>query len=405
MTEATRAPGPATIEIFTDGACRGNPGPGGWGALLRAGAHERELWGGEPETTNNRMEMTAVVQALRALKRPSEVVLTTDSQYVRKGITEWIDNWKRRGWQTSQKKPVKNAELWREIDEAAASHRIEWRWVKGHSGHAENERVDALANRGIDELGGAPLVSRQIVLDTETTGLDPKSGHRVIEVGCVEMRERRLSGNNLHLYLQPDREVDPAALEVHGITDEFLLDKPRFTDVIDELRDYLVGAELIIHNADFDVGFLEHEFALAGQPLALAELCTVTDTLRMARKQFPGQRNSLDALCKRLGVSNGHRTLHGALLDSEILADVYLAMTGGQTALVLDEEGGGGDASGGGVASVDTSRLRLVRASGAELVAHEAWMERLEAEAGEGCVWRRFERSPDGDGADAERPD
>ena len=142
------------VEIFTDGACRGNPGPGGWGALLRAGAHERELWGGEVCTTNNRMEMTAVVHALRALKRPSEVVLTTDSQYVRKGITEWIENWKRRDWRTAAKQPVKNAELWREIDAEAARHAIEWRWVKGHSGHAENERVDALANRGIDELSG-----------------------------------------------------------------------------------------------------------------------------------------------------------------------------------------------------------------------------------------------------------
>lgn len=141
------------IEIFTDGACKGNPGPGGWGALLRAGSHERELWGGEAHTTNNRMEMTAVVQALSALKRPSEVVLTTDSQYVRKGITEWIAGWKQRGWKTASKAPVKNAELWREIDALAQQHRIDWRWVKGHSGHTENERVDALANRGIAELG------------------------------------------------------------------------------------------------------------------------------------------------------------------------------------------------------------------------------------------------------------
>jgi len=141
-----------TIEIFTDGACRGNPGPGGWGALMRAGAHERELFGGETHTTNNRMEMTAVIEALKALKRPSEVVLTTDSQYVRKGITEWITGWKKRNWQTAAKKPVKNAELWREIDRLSAEHHIEWRWVKGHSGHTENERVDALANRGIDEL-------------------------------------------------------------------------------------------------------------------------------------------------------------------------------------------------------------------------------------------------------------
>lgn len=140
------------IEIYTDGACRGNPGPGGWGALLRAGQHEKELWGGEPHTTNNRMEMTAVIESLAALKKPSQVVLTTDSQYVRKGITEWIEGWKRKQWQTAAKKPVKNVDLWKQIDELASTHSIEWRWVKGHSGHAENERVDDLANRGIDEL-------------------------------------------------------------------------------------------------------------------------------------------------------------------------------------------------------------------------------------------------------------
>jgi len=140
------------IEIFTDGACRGNPGPGGWGVLLRAGKHEKELWGGEAHTTNNRMEMTAVIEALKALKKPSEVVLTTDSQYVRKGITEWIEGWKRNNWKTAAKKPVKNVELWQEIDALAANHQIDWRWVKGHSGHSENERVDDLANRGIDEL-------------------------------------------------------------------------------------------------------------------------------------------------------------------------------------------------------------------------------------------------------------
>lgn len=140
------------IEIYTDGACRGNPGPGGWGALLRAGKHEKELWGGESHTTNNRMEMTAVIQALKALKKPSEVVLTTDSQYVRKGITEWIGGWKKRNWMTASRQPVKNVELWKQIDELAGLHQIEWKWVKGHSGHTENERVDELANRGIDEL-------------------------------------------------------------------------------------------------------------------------------------------------------------------------------------------------------------------------------------------------------------
>ena len=141
------------IEIYTDGACRGNPGPGGWGAVLRSGKHEKELYGGEPNTTNNRMEMTAVVNALTALKNPSNVTLTTDSQYVRKGITEWIHNWKKNGWKTAAKKAVKNADLWQQIDTLSAEHTIQWEWVKGHSGHPENERVDALANRGIDELG------------------------------------------------------------------------------------------------------------------------------------------------------------------------------------------------------------------------------------------------------------
>lgn len=140
------------IEIFTDGACRGNPGPGGWGALLRYGEHERELCGGEPNTTNNRMELMAAIRALESLKEPCQVALTTDSEYVRKGITEWLANWKRRGWKTAAKKPVKNADLWQALDQAAARHSVDWHWVKGHSGHAENERADQLANRGIDAM-------------------------------------------------------------------------------------------------------------------------------------------------------------------------------------------------------------------------------------------------------------
>ncbi|XOV88396.1 MAG: ribonuclease HI [Pseudomonadota bacterium] len=144
--------GDAVVEIFTDGACRGNPGPGGWGALLRFGNKEKELWGGESESTNNRMELTAAIRGLEALSRPCRVILTTDSEYVRKGITEWIDNWKRRDWKTAAKKPVKNVDLWQQLDALASKHEIDWRWVKGHSGHVENERVDQLANRGIDEL-------------------------------------------------------------------------------------------------------------------------------------------------------------------------------------------------------------------------------------------------------------
>ncbi|MFK7853474.1 MAG: DNA polymerase III subunit epsilon [Granulosicoccus sp.] len=232
-------------------------------------------------------------------------------------------------------------------------------------------------------------MSRQIVLDTETTGLDAKSGHRIIEIGCVELQERRLTGNNLHIYLQPDRDIDPGAIAVHGITNEFLIDKPRFANVVGELKEYLLGAELIIHNADFDVGFLEHEFSLCDQPLNLSSVCKVTDTLAMARRQFPGQRNNLDALCKRLGVNNSHRTLHGALLDSEILADVYLVMTGGQTALTLDQDSAPGALSVDIAASIDVSQLRLVSAKADELAAHEQWLEKLRA-AEDGCAWDRI---------------
>ncbi|MGE5792698.1 MAG: ribonuclease HI [Bacteroidota bacterium] len=142
------------VRIYTDGACKGNPGPGGWGALLRSGTHERELYGGDPATTNNRMELTAVIRALAALKRPSDVEVYTDSEYVKKGITEWLAAWKRRGWKTADRKPVKNADLWRALDEAAARHHVRWHWVRGHAGHPENERADALANRGVSSLGG-----------------------------------------------------------------------------------------------------------------------------------------------------------------------------------------------------------------------------------------------------------
>ena len=230
--------------------------------------------------------------------------------------------------------------------------------------------------------------SRLVVLDTETTGLDAKSGHRIIEIGCVELIERRLTGNNLHIYLQPDRDIDAGAMAVHGITNEFLIDKPRFANIIDELKAYLVGAELIIHNADFDVGFLEHEFSLCNQPMVLSEVCKVTDTLAMARQQFPGQRNNLDTLCKRLGVNNSHRTLHGALLDSEILADVYLAMTGGQTALSLDQDTHESSVAVDLAGQVDLSLLKAVQANESEISAHEQWLERLR-KTDDGCAWDR----------------
>jgi DNA polymerase-3 subunit epsilon len=184
---------------------------------------------------------------------------------------------------------------------------------------------------------------RQIVLDTETTGLEVSQGHRIIEIGCIELVNRRVTGNHWHYYVNPDRAVDSGAYEVHGINSEFLQDKPRFSELAEEFHSYIGGAELVIHNAPFDVGFLNNEFALLESPLApLEESCGILDTLLLARQKHPGQKNNLDALCKRYGIDNSNRSLHGALLDARILADVYLAMTGGQTSLGLDAEQGAG---------------------------------------------------------------
>jgi len=177
---------------------------------------------------------------------------------------------------------------------------------------------------------------RQIVLDTETTGLNPRSGDRIIEIGCVELVNRRLTGNNFHYYINPERDSDPGALAVHGLTSEFLSDKPKFAEIARALCDYLRDAEIIIHNAPFDVGFLDAEFEKLGLPQFEQHVRSVTDTLLQAKELHPGKRNSLDALCERYGVSNAHRTLHGALLDSELLAEVYLAMTRGQDSLGMD---------------------------------------------------------------------
>jgi DNA polymerase-3 subunit epsilon len=186
---------------------------------------------------------------------------------------------------------------------------------------------------------------RIVVLDTETTGMPVTDGHRIVEIGCVEVIGRRLTGRHYHVYLQPDREVDEGAIAVHGITNEFLTDKPRFREVADEFFEFIKGAQLIIHNAAFDIGFINNEFALLGQQdrSEISDHCSVLDTLLMARERHPGQRNSLDALCKRYGVDNSGRELHGALLDAEILADVYLTMTGGQTNLSLAGEAEGSD--------------------------------------------------------------
>ncbi|MEE9358166.1 DNA polymerase III subunit epsilon [Candidatus Vondammii sp. HM_W22] len=233
---------------------------------------------------------------------------------------------------------------------------------------------------------------RQIVLDTETTGLEPRQGHRIIEIGCVEMIDRQLTGNNFHQYLQPDRVIDQVAMDVHGITNEFLADKPHFEDLVGDFMEYISGAELIIHNAPFDVGFIDNELQLLGKEWQkLSTYCQVVDTLVMAKKLHPGQRNSLDALCKRYEIDNSHRELHGALLDSEILAEVYLTMTGGQIVLSLD---GLSDSQGAAVGEIrrispERTGLRVIRASSDELDAHEARLDFIEKRSDGNCHWRR----------------
>ncbi|WP_038051692.1 DNA polymerase III subunit epsilon [Thioalkalivibrio sp. ALJ1] len=232
---------------------------------------------------------------------------------------------------------------------------------------------------------------RQIVLDTETTGLEPSDGHRIIEIGCLELDNRRPTGRKLHEYLQPDREIDAGAIEVHGITNEFLADKPRFADVASELVDFIRGAELIIHNAPFDIGFINHELRLLGDAAPVTEVvevCTVLDSLVMARRMHPGARNSLDALCKRYEVDGSGRTLHGALLDAELLADVYLAMTGGQVALTLDAGGDGGAAAGPVKARRSGKPLPVIEPTPEEQAAHEILLRTLDEAAGGPCRWR-----------------
>ena len=228
---------------------------------------------------------------------------------------------------------------------------------------------------------------RRIVLDTETTGLEPSEGHRVIEIACVELFDRRPTGRNFHRYLNPDREIDIGAIQVHGLTTDFLADKPHFPDIAEEFVEFVEGAELLIHNAPFDVGFLNAEFALIGRP-GLETVCAVTDTLAMAREIHPGKRNSLDALCERYQIDNSRRSLHGALLDAQLLADVWLAMTRGQDTLDISLVSGPATDAEGGV-SARPAQLAVVRASAEELAAHAAMCERIDKESKGRCLWKQ----------------
>jgi DNA polymerase-3 subunit epsilon len=236
-----------------------------------------------------------------------------------------------------------------------------------------------------------PKQIRQVVLDTETTGINPKEGHKIIEIGCVELVNRRLTNKHFHVYLNPDREIDAGAIEVHGITNEFLKDKSRFADVVEDFMAFTRGAELIIHNAPFDVGFLNHELSLLnGETRSVESNSTVFDTLAYARKKHPGARNSLDALCKRYGIDNSHRDLHGALLDAEILAEVYLLMTGGQASLLDEGDNMGGNQQQAIVRlSADRPRLKVIGCTEQELEAHQQRLTKIAKASGGNCLWEQ----------------
>ncbi len=423
------------IIAYTDGACKGNGqnavSPGGYGVHLQYDTGDvRNLWGGEANTTNNRMELMAAITALQSTPAHLPIQIWTDSGYVKDGITSWISGWKNRGWKKADGKPVLNLELWQQLDALSQNRQIDWQWIKGHAGHAGNEMADKLANLGVDGQGDefirnpthggeswviaqglsnfsqagsavqpmndlaesvanhstppvdlpsepsrpAPKLSdynteqnpdydgdtsranpdfwailprpvnkgvanRQLIMDTETTGFDDQNGDRIVEVGIIELIGRKFTGNKLHVYINPEKQMDDDVIRVHGISNEFVADKPKFAEVAQAVYDFMAGSEVIAHNAGFDMRFLDMEFKKAGLPNFLEEI-QVTDSLAMARQMYPGQKNTLDALVARLGVGQKDRTFHGALLDSEILAEVYLAMTAGQMSLAMDDDGG-----------------------------------------------------------------
>jgi ribonuclease HI/DNA polymerase-3 subunit epsilon len=458
-----------TITLYVDGACRGNPGLGGWGAYIVNGQQEHKIYGGEDHTTNNRMELTAAIEGILFCDKQDKLVIYTDSKYVKQGITEWIHGWKKKNW-----KDVKNPDLWQKLDEVCQGREIEWHWVKGHAGHPGNEMADQLANLGADETlkksKQSPSISedkkksepdwllddpfgldlaeseeeledlpeeiievtveeivqtevlatdsnkdasssdasasteihpqivitpaklqlhgpRQLILDTETTGFYYQDGDRIIEVGALEMINRKLTGSSIHIYINPKTPVGDS-VNVHGITDEFLQDKPLFEEISQVLFDYLHGAEIIAHNATFDMNFLDMEFKRAGFK-TLSEVCDVTDTLALAKSKHPGQKNSLDALVRRYEIPQRDRTFHGALLDAEILSDVYLAMTGGQVSFDIDALSQSEDQnSRSGMARVEIE-LPVILPSEQELQEHENWVKQFEEKHGTACLFAK----------------
>lgn len=558
MTTHSLIPLSNQVLAYSDGACRGNGvadrAKGGFGAVIVLPTGEQiDICGGEPSTTNNRMELLAAIAAVEHSPTNLPLQLWTDSNYVKDGITKWVHGWKKNGWKKADRKPVLNVELWQRLDTACQNRVIDWQWVKGHAGHDGNEYADKLANQGIDNLptdfdkkvwnqkivdkkavtpihlnqpmpktsitpdsvptdsmsinmssdnrhthalmpddnfyqslnGDAlyandlyanndypedfyhhndvdsfepnddmilaalddelipaqsptqtpdtqilesqavtqadftafidakgefipqtdelmarrpefdgitsqpnpsfvPLLpiaknqgvgNRQLILDTETTGFDAQNGDRIIEVGIVELINRRFTGEKLHVYLNPHKMMDDEVIKVHGIHNAFLDGMPNFEQVGRALYDFLQGAELIAHNASFDMNFLQAEFERMGLS-DFSQQVTVTDSLSIAKQMYAGQRNTLDALVKRLNVGKQDRTFHGALLDAEILAEVYLAMTGGQVSLAIDDVVGGGVGGTGEHARFDTPVAHFAASEQTE-AEHLAWLNSL----------------------------
>lgn len=501
--------------LYVDGACKGNPGIGGWGVHIQyPDGTQQDFCGGEKHCTNNQMELTAAIEGLHKTAGIAQVTIWTDSNYVVQGITQWIKGWKAKNWRKADGSPVSNQDLWIALDQACQGRQIDWRWIKGHAGHAGNERADALANQGVEQLLNpsvatpAPVASggldwltsdplgfdsvvdeesaedipehfplqaesmtdsteedllnfeplalpdeqslavttadpfdpssheplqdisradqpalksaaltqagftqdtqqdaktsvtaidwqapkransghRQLILDTETTGINPLT-ERVIEIGVIEMINRKPTGNTLHVYLNPDQPVGDS-VAIHGITDAFLQDKMRFAQIAQDLHDFLVGGEIIAHNASFDMNFLEAELRRCGLS-ALAGQVQVTDTLAMAKRKHAGQKNSLDALARRYEIAPRDRTYHGALLDAEILADVYLAMTGGQVTLDMQQDGQADDQPKRHRRFTQPT-LAVILAGTHELDQHEQWLNQLDkGQASPVSIWRQ----------------
>ncbi|MDF2418576.1 DNA polymerase III subunit epsilon [Acinetobacter beijerinckii] len=446
-----------TITLYVDGACKGNPGLGGWGAYIITEQGEHKLCGGEPDTTNNRMELQAAIEGVSFCPIDAHLIVWTDSNYVKQGITEWIHGWKKKNW-----KDVKNPDLWQKLDAVCANRKIEWNWIKGHAGHAGNEMADQLANLGVEQtakqlksstqanadtkkpeadwllndpfgldihddidemieeeieleadvqLIESPTETlesnqisqhphiviteakvklqgpRQLILDTETTGFYFQDGDRIIEVGAIEMINRKLTGSSIHIYINPEKPVGDSE-NVHGISDDFLKDKPKYAEIADVLFDYLKGAEIIAHNATFDMNFLNMEFKRVGLT-ALSDVCEVTDTLALAKNKHPGQKNSLDALVRRYEIPARDRTFHGALLDAEILADVYLAMTGGQVSFDMDSHSQSEQNQNKMTRQRVQVDLPVIRPSEHELNEHETWVKQFEQKHGSACFFAK----------------